>query len=43
MGEETYFLIQDGESFAKALKETLDSIEKLLRLIEAKTAIIRPQ
>lgn len=43
MGEEVYFLIEDGPAFTKALKETLDSIEKLLRMIEEKTAFIRPQ
>ena len=35
MGNEIHFLIKDGDALIKAMKETLDSIEKLMKLIES--------
>lgn len=43
MSEEIHYLIKDGETLTKltkALKETLDSIEKLLQLIESEMIIV---
>ena len=42
MDEQIHYLIRDGEAFAKAIKETLDNIERLMKMIESDLITVVP-